>query len=115
MDNPIVEAGDGIEALQHLRGEGGHSKLQPPFMVLLDLNMPRMGGIEFLEQVRGDPALESALIFVMTTSLAENDRAGAYAQHVAGYILKQRPGQSFLDAIRMLSQYCKVVEFPVCT
>jgi CheY-like chemotaxis protein len=110
--NPIIEACDGIEALERLRGENGQEKVQPPVLVLLDLNMPRMGGIEFLEHVRSDPILHSTLIFVFTTSLAKDDRVQAYTKNVAGYVSKQRPGQSFLDAIRMLEHYWRIIEFP---
>lgn len=110
--NPIVEAHDGIEALDMLRGQNGYDKLPAPDLVLLDLNMPRMSGLEFLEELRGDPELRRTLVFVMTTSADEEDRIRAYDKNVAGYVLKHRPGQSFLDAIGMLQHYWRVIEFP---
>jgi CheY-like chemotaxis protein len=110
--NPIVEARDGIEALQRLRGQNGYEKVPPPLLVLLDLNMPRMGGIEFLEELRADPSLSRTLVFVMTTSEAEQDRMQAYDRNVAGYILKHRLGHGFLDAIGMWEHYWRVIEFP---
>ncbi len=110
--NPIVEAHNGIEALDRLRGENGHEKVLSPCLVLLDLNMPRMGGVEFLDKLRRDEALRSTLVFVITTSGAEEDRARAYNMNVAGYVLKHRPGQSFLEAISMLEHYWRVIEFP---
>lgn len=110
--NPIIEAHDGLEALEMLRGENGYAKLPPPDLVLLDLNMPRMGGIEFLEELRGDPELRRTIVFVMTTSAAEEDRVRAYDKNIAGYVVKHRPGQSFLDAIGMLHHYWRVIEFP---
>ena len=110
--NPIVEARNGIEALDRLRGHNGHQKIPSPCLVLLDLNMPRMGGVEFLNKLRRDEALRSTLVFVMTTSGAEDDRARAYDMNIAGYVLKHRPGQSFLEAISMLEHYWRVVEFP---
>lgn len=110
--NPVVEAHNGIEALDRLRGQNGQKKLPSPCLVLLDLNMPRMGGVEFLDKLRRDEALRSTLVFVMTTSGAEEDRARAYDMNVAGYVLKHRPGQSFLEAISMLEHYWKVIEFP---
>jgi CheY-like chemotaxis protein len=110
--NPIVEARNGIEALDRLRGQNGHQKVPSPCLVLLDLNMPRMGGVEFLNKLRRDEALRSTLVFVMTTSGAEDDRARAYDMNIAGYVLKHRPGQSFLEAISMLEHYWRVIEFP---
>ena len=110
--NPIVQAHDGIEALDRLRGENGREKLPSPGLVLLDLNMPRMGGLEFLDELRGDPLLRRTIVFVMTTSADEEDRIRAYDKNVAGYVLKHRPGQSFLDAIGMLHHYWRVIEFP---
>jgi CheY-like chemotaxis protein len=110
--NPVVEAHNGFEALDRLRGQNGYQKVPSPCLVLLDLNMPRMGGVEFLDKLRRDVALRATLVFVMTTSGAEEDRARAYDMNVAGYVLKHRPGQSFLEAISMLEHYWRVIEFP---
>ena len=110
--NPVIEARDGIEALQRLRGQNGYEKVPSPYLVLLDLNMPRMGGIEFLEELRCDPSLAQAIVFVMTTSEAEQDRMRAYDRNVAGYILKHRLGQGFIEALSMLEHYWRVIEFP---
>ena len=74
--------------------------------------MPRMSGLEFLDELRRDDALRSTLVFVMTTSAAEEDRTRAYGNNVAGYVLKQRSGESFLEAISMLEHYWRVIEFP---
>jgi CheY-like chemotaxis protein len=112
ITNPVVTARNGIEALEHLRGENGREQVRSP-LVLLDLNMPRMGGIEFLEELRRDPLLQQTLVFVMTTSSAVEDRVRAYAKNVAGYILKYRAGNSFQDAISMLENYWRIIEFPV--
>ncbi len=110
--NPIVVAHDGIEALERLRGENGFEPIPLPRLVLLDLNMPRMGGLEFLAEIRSDPELCSTIVFVMTTSADEEDRTRAYRKNIAGYVLKHRPGQSFLDSIGMLEHYWRVVGFP---
>jgi len=112
ISNPIIEAFDGMEALERLRGENGHEKPSQPLVVLLDLNMPRMGGIEFLDEIRADPELRSTLIFVLTTSRAPMDRYNAYARNIAGYLLKQSPGRTFLEAIEKLARYWGVIEFP---
>ncbi len=110
--NPVIEASNGIEALERLRGENGYEQVPSPCLILLDLNMPRMGGIEFLEVLRSDPALRRMVVFVMTTSAAEEDRMQAYDKNVAGYILKQRLGQDFIELIGMLELYWRVVQFP---
>ena len=110
--NPIVEAQDGIEALARLRGTGGYEMVPRPFLILLDLNMPRMGGLEFLAELRADPELHRSIVFVLTTSAAEEDRARAYDKNVSGYVLKYRPGESFIEAITMLEAYWRVIEFP---
>jgi CheY-like chemotaxis protein len=112
ITNPVVEARNGIEALERLRGQNGYEKVPRPCLVMLDLNMPRMGGIEFLSELRADPALRRILVFVMTTSAAAEDRMRAYDMNVAGYMLKHRPGQSFLKAIGMLQHFWRVIEFP---
>ena len=110
--NPVIEAVDGVEALEILRGENGRSRMSQPYLILLDLNMPRMGGLEFLAEIRKDPELHRAVVFVMTTSAAEEDRVNAYNLNVAGYVLKHSPGHSFMEAISMLQHYWRVVEFP---
>ena len=110
--NPIYRARDGIEALEILRTTDEAAQIPQPFIVILDLNMPRMGGIEFLETIRKDPLLLRTVVFVMTTSAAEEDRIRAYNHNVAGYILKQNPGHTFLEAISMLELYWRVVELP---
>lgn len=112
IGNPLFEARDGIEALDMLRGTGGRDKVPCPRIVLLDLNMPRMGGMEFLDVIRNDPDLHRTVVFVMTTSSDDEDRLRAYNHHVAGYVLKHRPGHSFLDAVSMLEHYWRVVELP---
>jgi CheY-like chemotaxis protein len=112
LANPIIEASDGIEALEQLRGQNGRKRPQGRFVVLLDLNMPRMGGIEFLEEIRNDPELRPTLIFVLTTSKAQADRIRAYAKNIAGYVLKQAAGQSFLESIETLSRYWRTIELP---
>lgn len=105
-------AGDGIEGLEFLRGTNGREKLPRPVLILLDLNMPRMSGLEFLEEIRQDPDLKQSIVFVLTTSRAEEDRLRVYNHNVSGYILKSDTSSSFLDAISMLSHFGRVVQFP---
>ncbi len=110
--NPQITAKDGIEGLEYLRGEGGKKKIEEPFIVLLDLNMPRMNGLEFLEEIRKDESLKQAIIFVMSTSDSDQDRLNAYNKNIAGYILKSDPAEGFTKAIEMLDHYWRVVELP---
>ena len=109
--NPLTVAVDGIEALQILRGQNGVEPLKRPYLILLDLDLPRMGGIEFLDQLRSDPELSRSVVFVMTVSSDEEDRFRAYDRHVAGYVLKS-DGRSFLEAVTMLVQYWRLIELP---
>jgi CheY-like chemotaxis protein len=110
--NPLYRAVDGIEALDMLRGTNGMTKLPRPYIILLDLNMPRMSGLEFLDELREDPDLKRSIVFVMTTSATEEDRVRAYDKCIAGYVLKHSAAHSFLDAVTMLEHFWRVIEFP---
>lgn len=109
--NPLRRAVDGEEALALLRASG-QDALSGPVLVLLDLNMPRLDGIGFLRALRADPALHSTVVFVLTTSDDERDRAAAYQSHAAGYIMKERAGTDFVEVVSMLRSYWKIVELP---
>jgi CheY-like chemotaxis protein len=106
--NTIVVARDGLEALEYLRS----GAVKKPYLILLDLNMPRMSGLEFLETIRGDSKLKDAIVFVLTTSKSEQDKWAAYQRNIAGYIVKENVGTEFLDAISLLDMYWKIIEFP---
>lgn len=110
--NPITVAKDGLEALAILRGEDGHERLIRPYLILLDLNMPRMGGIEFLEAIRQADDLKDSVVFVLTTSDDDRDVVTAYKNQVAGYMVKSRVGEDFVEMIGMLDHYWRVVELP---
>jgi CheY-like chemotaxis protein len=107
--NPLHLAGNGEEALEMLRG--GDVPLSP-LLVLLDLNMPKMNGIEFLREVRSDEELRRLPVVVLTTSDDERDRIEAYDLNVAGYILKPVTFRSFVDAMGTLNKYWTLVEMP---
>lgn len=104
-------AHDGIEALEMLRGTNGRPRLPRPCLILLDLNLPRMDGTEFLKELRSDEELKRSIVFIMTTSDADEDKMKAYDLGVAGYILKSS-ANSFSEATALLHAYCRVVEFP---
>lgn len=110
--NPIIDAIDGIEALDILRGTNGKERLARPILILLDINMPRMSGIELLRELRADPDLHDSVVFVLTTSKSDEDKVAAYDANVAGYIIKSDVGAGFVDLINLLDCYWKIVEFP---
>ena len=110
--NPVHRAVDGIEALDILRGKDGSAALSEPYIILADINMPRMSGLEFLQELRADARLKQAIVFMLTTSKRDTDRVTAYDLNVAGYIVKERAGEDFLSLAQMLSQYWEIVELP---
>jgi len=111
IKNPLAVAGNGLEALSMLRGEDGYEKINPrPKIILLDLNMPKMNGLEFLKEIRKDPELRSISVFVMTTSNDDRDRVDAYDLNVAGYIVKPVSFEKFVNAVSILSSYWKLCE-----
>ncbi len=110
--NPIHVAENGIEALNMLRSSNGHGPMPRPYLILLDLNMPQMNGIEFLEELRKDPDLNDSLVFVLTTSDDDRDKVAAYEKHVAGYMVKAKAGEDFLHLMELLDGYWRYVEFP---
>jgi CheY-like chemotaxis protein len=107
--NPLYIARDGLEALEMLRDEAIPS---PRRIVLLDLNMPRMSGLEFLRAVREDPQLRTLTVIVLTTSDDDRDKMEAYHLNIAGYILKPVTFSSFVEAIATLNKYWSISELP---
>ena len=112
--NPIYLAGNGLEALAILRGE---AKIEPAMpqarrLVLLDLNMPKMNGIEFLRKLRMDEKLRSLPVIVLTTSNEDKDKVEAYNLNVAGYILKPVTFCNFVEVMATLNKYWMLNEIP---
>jgi CheY-like chemotaxis protein len=107
--NPLFIAGDGLEGLAILRGEAMPKANR---LVLLDLNMPRMNGIEFLRELRADPALKHTLVVVLTTSNDSRDKVEAYNLHIAGYLTKPVTFASFVELMATLNKYWMLVEMP---
>jgi CheY-like chemotaxis protein len=113
LDIPVSHAKNGLEGLSMLRQH--RQTINPSgtrLLILLDLNMPRMGGIEFLQELRGDLNLRNTPVVVLTTSKEENDRLMAYRLNVAGYIVKPVDFPSFVETIKVLSQYWSISEMP---
>jgi CheY-like chemotaxis protein len=109
IKNPLYIACDGVEALQMLRNGQVPAERR---IILLDLNMPRMGGIEFLRELRADPKLRSSSVIVLTTSSEDRDRVEAFNLHVAGYILKPVTLPVFTDIMSTLTRYWTLNELP---
>jgi len=109
ITNPMFVATNGIEALELLRSP---SMPQRRRIILLDLNMPRMNGIEFLRELRGDPALALTTVIVLTTSNEDRDRVEAYRLNVAGYLLKPVTFTTFAEVMATLNKYWTLQELP---
>lgn len=112
ISNPLHVARNGVEALEMLQGVNPEMVMPSPRVILLDINMPRMGGIEFLTELRKLPEHRSASVFVMTTSNEESDKIAAYDLNVAGYILKPLSFEGFTSAVSILNHYWHLCEMP---
>ena len=113
--NPLFVAGNGLEALAMLRssGESAPEAPQERRLILLDLNMPKMNGIEFLHELRADPALRLIPVIVLTTSDEDRDKVEAYQLSVAGYILKPVTLIHFVETMATLNKYWALSEIPL--
>jgi CheY-like chemotaxis protein len=104
--NPVTVAKDGLQGWEALQ------RLPRPFLLILDINMPRMNGIELLRKIRASEGFHDSIVFILTTSTDEKDKFEAYNLNVAGYMLKSDMGTSFIRAIEMVENYWRVIEFP---
>lgn len=109
VTNPLFVAHNGIEGLELLRGDNVPKDRR---LVLLDLNMPKMNGIEFLRELRKDSVLRSTPVVVLTTSDDDRDKIQAYDLNVAGYLLKPVTFVNFVDVMAALNKYWALVELP---
>ncbi|MCW8962609.1 MAG: response regulator [Gammaproteobacteria bacterium] len=106
ISNPLYVARTGLEAFGMLRGEDGFDKLSPPpALILLDLNLPKMSGIEFLRELRGDQELKELRIIVLTSSNEPKDQAAAYEYDVDDYIVKPHSFDEFTHAMGTILEY----------
>lgn len=114
ITNPLYVAGNGVEALEMLRGTKDSKPIIPNTrrIILLDINMPKMNGIEFLNELRSDPQLAPTPVVVLTTSDEDQDRMEAYKLNVAGYILKPVTFSSFAEVMAALNRYWTLCEMP---
>ena len=106
IDNPVFVAGDGVEALDMLRGKK-KALIGQPLVIVLDLNMTKMDGFEFLRELRLDPELKQSIVFVLTASDDAQAKKMAYDLNVQGYIAKISYAESFARAATMLKNYWK--------
>ena len=113
IKNPLYVTRNGLEALEALRGENPLLNIPSPRIILLDINMPKMGGIEFLSELRKHPELKATSVFMMTTSNEDSDKIAAYNLNVAGYVLKPLSFEGFTNAIAILNHYWHLCEMPV--
>jgi CheY-like chemotaxis protein len=108
LDANLHVVDDGVEALQYLRGEGayGDREANPrPDILLLDLNMPRMDGHEFLAALKADPALASIPVTVLTTSTADSDVTASYARGANAFVTKPAEYDKFVNLFSALGQF----------
>ncbi len=113
ITSPLYVATNGVEALAMLRGHEMPQLLPGQRrLILLDLNMPKMGGIEFLRELRADPNLRPLPVIVLTTSNEDKDKVEAYNLNVAGYIIKPVTFSKFVEAMGTLNKYWTLNEMP---
>jgi len=108
LTNPLAHAANGEEALAYLRNEENAR----PCVILLDLNMPRMNGVEFLRVVKLDPVMKKIPIVVLTTSRDDQDIIESYKLSAAGYIIKPVDYKKFVEALRTVDVYWTISELP---
>jgi two-component system response regulator len=116
ITNPVVIAKDGIEALDYLFGEGRHAGRdvrEQPVVVLLDLKLPRIGGLQVLERLRQDERTKYTPVVILTTSTEQDDMMKAGDLHANSYVRKPVDFDSFVDAARQLGLYWTVLNEPV--
>lgn len=105
IDLPVVQVANGRQALDVLRGTDPERRIAPPLLILLDLNMPEMNGLEFLEALRADRCLTRHVVFVVTTSERRDDHRSAYQYHVAGYVVKTAARRWHSQLAMLLKSY----------
>ena len=108
VTNTLACSGDGVEALEYLRNENNAK----PCIILLDLNMPRMDGAEFLKIVKTDEDLKDISVIALTTSRKEQDIAECFRLGVAGYVVKVVDYKKFLEAVKIIDLYWTLSEMP---
>jgi CheY-like chemotaxis protein len=109
IQDSVVHMPNGEEALAYLRSGVN----EQPCLILLDLNMPKMNGHEFLKEVKKDPALRRIPIVVLTTSSEDRDVLGTFEYSVAGYMVKPIDYQKFVETIHTIADYWSLSVVPI--
>ncbi len=114
LANEVVTVRDGVEALDYLFRRGPHAARTAgnPAVILLDLKLPKVDGLQVLEQVRADPALRPVPVVMLTTSREEPDLARSYALGANAYVVKPVGFKAFIDAIQDLGVFWAVLNEP---
>ena len=108
VTSELVTTGDGEEALEYLRDDGNPR----PCVILLDLNMPKMNGTEFMRTVKADEALRRIPIIVLTTSNSDQDISRSFELGAAGYMVKSVDYKKFMEIIRTIDMYWTLSKLP---
>jgi CheY-like chemotaxis protein len=103
--NDLSIVSDGVQALAFLRRQGEYASARRPGLVLLDLNLPRMNGIEVLAEIKGDPLLTTIPVVVLTTSDAEEDIVRSYKLHANAYITKPVEFERFKHVVHQIDEF----------
>lgn len=103
--NRLAVVPDGAEAMSYLKAEGQYADRTRPDLVLLDLNLPRKGGLEVLEEMKADASLRRIPVVVLTTSDAEKDILSSYDMHANAYIKKPVDFDQFVAVVRQIDEF----------
>lgn len=110
VENELQVASDGEQALEHLRSI--ESERNRPALILLDLNMPRMNGLEFLRAARKEGLIRSIPVIVLTTSRQDQDVVEGFDLSVSGYMIKPVEYEKFVEVMRTIDEYWSLSELP---
>lgn len=113
VTNGVTVIKDGDKALQYLRKEGDYENVETPDLILLDINLPRVDGIEVLAEIKNDPLLMSIPVVMLTTSESEKDIINSYNNHANCYIVKPVNFQKFINVVQLIKEFwISIVKLP---